>query len=100
MLILLTRMEGMSRTAAGRRRWTAFALAAALAAAAVAPAAAGPQDRLRRNEEKLERIDRRQAVLDAKEGNALDRLAGLDARRAEAEEQLAQLDSRLQRLDN
>jgi murein DD-endopeptidase MepM/ murein hydrolase activator NlpD len=90
----------MYRIAAGRRGWTALALIAALAAAAVAPAVAGPQDRLRRNEEKLERIDRRQAVLDAAEGSALDRLAVIDARRAEAEENLARLDSRLRRLDN
>jgi murein DD-endopeptidase MepM/ murein hydrolase activator NlpD len=89
----------MQRIAAGRRRWTALVLIAALAAAAVAPAAAGPQDRLRRNEEKLERIDRRQAALNAKEGTALDRLAVIDARRAEAEGLLERLDSRLRRLD-
>ncbi len=85
---------------AGRRTWTALALMAALAVAAVAPAAAGPQDRLRRNEERLERINRRQTALDAKEGTALDRLAVIDARRAEAEGQLQRLDSRLSRLDN
>lgn len=90
----------MHRIPAGRRGWTALALIAALAAAAVAPAAAGPQDRLRRNEERLERIDRRQAVLDAQEGSALDRLAVIDAARSEAEGHLARLDSRLHRLDD
>ena len=100
MLNLLTIMKKMRSTAAGRRsRWTALALVAAFAAAAIAPAAAGPQDRLRRNQEELERIDRRQETLRAKEGSALNKLSYWDRRRARAEAKVDRLDARLDQLD-